>query len=165
MGGLGQDALRMLNLGDSAPQFSLPDQSGQIHSLQDYSGKWVVLYFYPKDDTPGCTKEACSFRDDKGKLEQMGAVVLGVSADDTQSHAAFASKYSLNFPLLSDTAKTMIQAYGAWGKKSMYGKEYEGVFRYTYLINPQGQVAKVWDKVKVDEHAQEVAEALQALQG
>lgn len=155
----------MLNLGDSAPQFSLPDQSGQIHSLQDYSGKWVVLYFYPKDDTPGCTKEACSFRDDKGKLEQMGAVVLGVSADDTQSHAAFASKYSLNFPLLSDTAKTMIQAYGAWGKKSMYGKEYEGVFRYTYLINPQGQVAKVWDKVKVDEHAQEVAEALQALQG
>lgn len=155
----------MLNLGDSAPQFSLPDQSGQIHSLQDYGGKWVVLYFYPKDDTPGCTKEACSFRDDKGKLEQMGAVVLGVSADDTQSHAAFASKYSLNFPLLSDTAKTMIQAYGAWGKKSMYGKEYEGVFRYTYLINPQGQVAKVWDKVKVDEHAQEVAEALQALQG
>lgn len=154
----------MLNPGVLAPDFSLPDQSGKKHSLTDYRGRWVVLYFYPKDDTPGCTKEACNFRDEKGRLEELGAVVLGVSADDVQSHGKFHRKYDLNFPLLSDPDKTTIRAYGAWGKKVMYGKEYEGVFRYTYLIDPEGRVAKVWDKVKPDQHALEVAEALIELQ-
>jgi len=120
----------------------------------------VVLYFYPKDDTPGCTKEACNFRDEKGRLEELGAVVLGVSADDVESHGRFHSKYGLNFPLLSDSQKNMIRAYGAWGTKTMYGREYEGVLRCTYLIDPQGRVARVWDKVKPDAHALEVAEAL-----
>ncbi|GIW35116.1 thioredoxin-dependent thiol peroxidase [Meiothermus sp.] len=154
----------MLNPGVPAPDFSLPDQSGKKHSLTDYRGSWVVLYFYPKDDTPGCTKEACNFRDEKGRLEELGAVVLGVSADDVQSHGKFHRKYDLNFPLLSDPDTTMIRAYGAWGKKVMYGKEYEGVFRYTFLIDPEGRVAKVWDKVKPDQHALEVAEALVELQ-
>ncbi len=150
----------MLNVGDAAPNFTLPDQEGKLHTLEDYRGRWVVLYFYPKDDTPGCTKEACNFRDEKGRLEELGAVVLGVSADDVESHGKFHSKYGLNFPLLSNPAKDMIQAYGAWGRKSFMGKEYEGVLRYTYLIDPKGYVAQVWQKVKPDEHAAEVADAL-----
>lgn len=154
----------MLKVGDCAPNFSLPDQEGKTHTLEDYRGKWVVLYFYPKDDTPGCTKEACSFRDEKGRLEELGAVVLGVSADDVESHGRFHGKYGLNFPLLANPEKDIIRAYGAWGKKTLYGKEYEGVLRYTYLIDPEGRVAKVWDKVKPDEHALEVAEALMELQ-
>ncbi|KIQ55035.1 thioredoxin-dependent thiol peroxidase [Meiothermus taiwanensis] len=154
----------MLNVGDPAPNFTLPDQEGKLHTLEDYRGRWVVLYFYPKDDTPGCTKEACSFRDEKGRLEELGAVVLGVSADDVQSHGRFHGKYGLNFPLLSDSEKQTIRAYGAWGTKTMYGKAYEGVLRHTYLIDPAGRVARVWDKVKPDEHALEVAEALQELQ-
>jgi peroxiredoxin Q/BCP len=153
----------MINVGDSAPSFELADQHGAVHTLQQYAGRWVVLYFYPKDDTPGCTKEACSFRDDRANLEALGASVLGVSADDTASHAAFASKYSLNFPLLADPERLCISAYGAWGKKNMYGKEYEGVMRYTYLINPAGQVAHIWKKVNTEEHAQEVAQVLQTL--
>jgi thioredoxin-dependent peroxiredoxin len=154
----------MLNIGDQAPAFKLPDQDSQNHALSDYKGKWVVLYFYPKDDTPGCTKEACSFRDEKGRLEEMGAVVLGVSADDVKSHGKFHGKFGLNFPLLADPDKTMIMAYGAWGKKSMYGKEYEGIMRYTYLIDPQGKVAHVWPKVNTEVHALEVAEVLGELQ-
>jgi len=150
----------MLSVGDIAPNFTLPDQDGRSHTLEDYRGRWVVLYFYPKDDTPGCTKEACNFRDEKGRLEELGAVVLGVSADDVESHGRFHSKYGLNFPLLSDSQKNMIRAYGAWGTKTMYGREYEGVLRCTYLIDPQGRVARVWDKVKPDAHALEVAEAL-----
>lgn len=124
----------------------------------------MVLYFYPKDDTPGCTKEACSFRDEKGRLEQMGAVVLGVSADDTASHGKFASKYGLNFPLLADPGTEVIKAYGAWGKKNLYGKEYEGILRQTFLIDPTGRIAKVWEKVKAEDHALEVAQALEELQ-
>ena len=154
----------MLNVGDSAPNFSLPDQEGKRHTLEDYRGKWVVLYFYPKDDTPGCTKEACNFRDEKGRLEELGAVVLGVSADDVKSHDKFHRKYGLNFPLLSNPDQDMIRAYGAWGLKNFMGKEYEGVLRYTYLIDPKGRVARVWDKVKPDEHALEVADALMELQ-
>ena len=150
----------MLSVGDIAPNFTLSDQDGRSHTLEDYRGRWVVLYFYPKDDTPGCTKEACNFRDEKGRLEELGAVVLGVSADDVESHGRFHSKYGLNFPLLSDSQKNMIRAYGAWGTKTMYGREYEGVLRCTYLIDPQGRVARVWDKVKPDAHALEVAEAL-----
>jgi peroxiredoxin Q/BCP len=150
----------MLSVGDIAPNFTLPDQDGRSHTLEDYRGSWVVLYFYPKDDTPGCTKEACNFRDEKGRLEELGAVVLGVSADDVESHGRFHSKYGLNFALLSDPQKNVIRAYGAWGTKTMYGREYEGVLRCTYLIDPQGRVARVWDKVKPDAHALEVAETL-----
>ena len=155
----------MANLGDTAPAFTLPDQQGHLHSLSDYRGKWVVLYFYPKDDTPGCTKEACNFRDEKDRLEDLGAVVLGVSADDVESHGKFHGKYGLNFPLLADPAKDMIKAYGAWGLKNMFGKEYEGILRQTFIINPQGQIARVWDKVNPEEHALEVAQALEQLQG
>ncbi|KIX84712.1 thioredoxin-dependent thiol peroxidase [Thermus filiformis] len=155
----------MLEAGELAPDFALPDQEGRLHRLSDYRGRWVVLYFYPKDDTPGCTKEACGFRDEKGRLEELGAVVLGVSADDVESHKRFAEKYRLNFPLLSDPAKEAIRAYGAWGKKTLYGKEYEGVLRQTFLIDPEGRVAKIWRKVSPEGHAEEVAQALEALRG
>ena len=154
----------MLNTGDPAPAFKLSDQNQKSHSLSDYKGKWVVVYFYPADDTPGCTKEACSFRDEKGRLEEMGAVVLGVSADDEKSHDAFANKFSLNFPLLADTDKSMIEAYGSWGKKNVFGQEVEGILRKTFIIDPKGKVAKVWDKVNVEEHALEVADAITELQ-
>jgi peroxiredoxin Q/BCP len=155
----------MLNPGDSAPSFRLSDQNQQTHSLADYQGKWLVVYFYPADDTPGCTKEACSFRDEKGRLEDMGAVVLGVSADGVESHGKFASKFGLNFPLLADTQKTMIHAYGSWGSKNIYGKEVVGILRKTFIIDPQGRIAKIWDKVNAEGHALEVAEALTELQG
>ncbi|WP_041438586.1 MULTISPECIES: thioredoxin-dependent thiol peroxidase [Thermus] len=151
--------------GTAAPDFALPDQEGRIHRLSDYRGKWVVLYFYPKDDTPGCTKEACGFRDRMRDLQELGAVVLGVSADDVQSHKRFAEKYGLNFPLLADPERKVILAYGAWGKKNLYGKEYEGVLRQTFLIDPEGRIAKVWRKVSPEDHAEEVAEALRALRG
>ncbi|GAA5336808.1 thioredoxin-dependent thiol peroxidase [Thermus antranikianii] len=151
--------------GTAAPDFALPDQDGRIHRLSDYRGKWVVLYFYPKDDTPGCTKEACGFRDRMGDLQELGAVVLGVSADDVQSHKRFAEKYGLNFPLLADPEREVILAYGAWGKKNLYGKEYEGVLRQTFLIDPEGRIAQVWRKVSPEDHAEEVAEALRALRG
>lgn len=151
--------------GTIAPEFALPDQEGRIHRLSDYRGKWVVLYFYPKDDTPGCTKEACGFRDRMGDLQELGAVVLGVSADGVESHKRFAEKYGLNFPLLADPERQAILAYGAWGKKNLYGKEYEGVLRQTFLIDPEGRIAKVWRKVSPEGHAEEVAEVLRALRG
>lgn len=135
-----------------------------MHKLSDYQGRWLVLYFYPKDDTPGCTKEACSFRDEQATLKKLGAVVLGVSADDTKSHAKFAEKFNLNFPLLADPSAEMIKSYGAWGKKNLYGKEYEGVLRQTFIVDPKGNVARVWEKVKPEDHALEVAEALRELQ-
>lgn len=151
--------------GTVAPDFALPDQEGRIHRLSDYRGKWVVLYFYPKDDTPGCTKEACGFRDRMGDLQELGAVVLGVSADDVLSHKRFAEKYGLNFPLLADPERQAILAYGAWGKKNLYGKVHEGVLRQTFLIDPEGRIAKVWRKVSPEGHAEEVAEVLKALRG
>lgn len=135
-----------------------------MHKLSDYQGRWLVLYFYPKDDTPGCTKEACSFRDEQATLKKLGAVVLGVSADDTKSHAKFAEKFNLNFPLLADPSAEMIKSYGAWGKKNLYGKEYEGVLRQTFIVDPKGNVARVWEKVKPEDHALDVAEALRELQ-
>lgn len=135
-----------------------------MHKLSDYQGGWLVLYFYPKDDTPGCTKEACSFRDEQATLKKLGAVVLGVSADDTKSHAKFAEKFNLNFPLLADPSAEMIKSYGAWGKKNLYGKEYEGVLRQTFIVDPKGDVARVWEKVKPEDHALDVAEALRELQ-
>ncbi|AEB11916.1 thioredoxin-dependent thiol peroxidase [Marinithermus hydrothermalis] len=152
-----------MRVGEVAPEFALTDQEGRLHRLEDYRGRWVVLYFYPKDDTPGCTKEACAFRDAHAELKALGAVVLGVSADGVESHRRFAEKYGLNFPLLADPEKAVIRAYGAWGKKNLYGRVYEGVMRYTFLIDPEGRIARVWKKVKPATHAQEVAAALREL--
>jgi peroxiredoxin Q/BCP len=155
----------VLEVGQVAPPFSLADQDGTVRSLADAGGKWLVLYFYPKDDTPGCTKEACAFRDGLPRFEGLDAVVWGVSANDAKDHRKFADKYDLNFPLLVDPDKSMLEAYGAWTEKSMYGKTYMGVPRITYLIDPKGQVARVWPKVKPEEHADEVAAALEELRG
>lgn len=153
----------MLNVGDRAPAFALADQDGTTRSLEDYRGRWLVLYFYPKDDTPGCTKEACGFRDASEDLRALDAAVVGVSADDAAAHAKFAAKYDLNFPLLVDPDKVVLEAYGAWGEKQMYGKTYMGVARITYIIDPDGTIAKVWPKVKADGHAAEVQAALDEL--
>jgi len=138
------------------PDFELKDQNGQTVRLRDLRGKWVVLYFYPKDDTSGCTKEACNFRDNHSALQARGAVVLGVSADTETSHQKFASKYDLPFPLLVDADHEVAKAYGAWGTKSMYGRSYEGIIRSTFIIGPDGRLAKVWPKVKPADHGQEV---------
>jgi len=154
----------MLEVGQIAPDFSLQDQEGDVRSLADARGRWVVVYFYPRDDTPGCTKEACAFRDDLPRFQGLNALVWGVSADGAQAHQKFARKFDLNFPLLVDPDKSMLEAYGAWVEKSMYGKTYMGVQRITYLIDPEGKVAKAWPKVKPDEHAEEVAAALVELQ-
>jgi peroxiredoxin Q/BCP len=154
--------MTMPEAGTPAPTFTLPDQDGKPVSLADFKGKWVVLYFYPKDDTPGCTKEACSFRDSHAALQAKGAVVLGVSGDSSTSHRKFADKYGLPFPLLADTDHAVARAYGAWGTKKMYGKEYEGLIRSTVVIDPEGKVAKTWPKVKPDAHGAEVLAWLEA---
>ncbi|MCL6643478.1 MAG: thioredoxin-dependent thiol peroxidase [Dehalococcoidia bacterium] len=154
--------MTMPEAGTPAPPFTLPDQDGKLVSLADFKGKWVVLYFYPKDDTPGCTKEACSFRDSHAALQAKGAVVLGVSGDSSTSHRKFADKYGLPFPLLADTDHAVARAYGAWGTKKMYGKEYEGLIRSTVVIDPEGKVAKTWPKVKPDAHGAEVLAWLEA---
>jgi len=145
-----------------APEFSLPDQTGNLVTRESLHGKWAVLYFYPKDDTPGCTREACNFRDNFRALEEAGAVVLGVSGDSAASHQRFASKYELPFTLLVDEGNALAKAFGAWGPKSMYGKTYEGIIRSTVLLNPEGKVAKVWPRVKPDAHGTEVLEWLKA---
>ena len=142
--------------GKKAPAFALPDQAGKTHRLADYAGRPVVLYFYPKDDTPGCTKEACAFQDLLPKLEPGKAAVLGVSILDEQSKAKFAKKYGLSFPLLADADHAVAEKYGVWQEKSNYGKTYMGIARTTYLIGPDGRVKKRWDRVKVDGHADEV---------
>jgi len=152
----------MPQAGDAAPGFSLPDQDGNTLTLSQFAGKNVVLYFYPKDDTPGCTVEACNFRDEHSALEAAGAVVLGVSADSTASHRKFATKFDLPFPLLADTEHTLCEAYGAWGEKSLYGRKFLGIIRSTFLIGPDGKVKRVWPKVKVDGHVAEVLAALGA---
>lgn len=136
--------------------FELSDQDGNIHSLSQYKGKWIVLYFYPKDDTPGCTKEACNFRDSLQDLKDAGAVVLGVSKDSVSSHQKFAKKYHLNFPILSDEDKKVIKAYKAWGEKSFMGKAFEGTLRITYLIDPEGKISKIFKDVKPLIHAKEI---------
>jgi peroxiredoxin Q/BCP len=148
------------NTGDAAPDFQLKDQNGNDVKLSQYRGKHVVLYFYPKDDTSGCTREACDFRDEHSALEAAGAVVLGVSPDDTKSHMKFATKYSLPFPLLADTERKVCDAYGVWGEKSLYGRKFLGVTRATFVIDTQGKVARVWPKVKVTGHVQEILETL-----
>lgn len=148
-----------------APAFTLQDQNGDNHSLSDYRGKWVVLYFYPKDDTPGCTTEACSFRDARDAIAEFGnAVVLGVSKDNVQSHKKFADKHTLNFTLLSDPQNEVIDAYGAWQQKSMFGKKYMGIQRMTVLIDPDGNIAKEYPKVNPAKHAAEIIADLQKLQ-
>lgn len=148
----------MLQEGVLAPDFALQDQEEVLHNLSDYRGKKVVLYFYPKDDTPGCTKEACSFRDSFGDFRKNGLVVLGVSKDSISSHAKFQEKYSLPFPLLSDTDTTVIKAYEAWGPKKYMGRDYEGVLRITYIIDEEGKILKAYEKVKPQDHAQEILE-------
>jgi len=149
----------MLKEGDSAPDFTTKNQNGDEVKLSDLKGKRVVLYFYPKDDTPGCTKEACSLRDSFASFEEKGIKVLGVSNDDEKSHRKFISKYSLPFDLLADTDKSLVNAYGVYGEKNMYGKKYMGINRTTFLIDEDGKIAKIFNKVKVDEHADEVLEA------
>jgi thioredoxin-dependent peroxiredoxin len=153
----------------SAPDFTLPAvgsdavvKNGQVH-LQELQGRPVVLYFYPKDDTPGCTKEACSFRDANREMQKRGAIVLGVSTDSVASHQKFAEKYGLSYPLLSDTDATVAQLYGVYGEKNMYGKKYLGVNRETFLIDKDGVVRKVWHKVKPDDHASEVLSTIEEL--
>jgi peroxiredoxin Q/BCP len=153
----------MLEAGKKAPAFSLTDQTGATVKLADFSGKYVVVYFYPKDDTPGCTTEACSFRDEHTKLSKAGAVVLGISPDDEKKHAKFVTKYSLPFTLLCDTEHVVAEKFGAWGEKSMYGRKYMGIIRSTFLIGPDGKIAKVWPKVKPDGHAEEVLDAIKEL--
>lgn len=141
-----------------APAFSLPDQEGKRRALKDYRGQWVILYFYPKDDTPGCTTEACSFRDNFSKLKKAGALVLGVSVDPIKKHAKFAEKYSLPFTLLSDEEKKVVALYGVWGKKKFMGREYLGTNRVSFLIDPDGKIAKIYDTVKPSGHAEMVWE-------
>lgn len=153
----------MPEVGDRAPAFTLPDQSGESVKLSDFKGKAVVLYFYPKDDTPGCTREACSFRDEHSALVKAGAVVLGVSPDSTVSHQKFAGKFKLPFPLLADTDHAVSEKYGSWGEKSLYGRKFMGITRSTFLIGKDGKVARVWPKVKVDGHVDEVRRALAEL--
>lgn len=146
-----------------APDFKLLDQDGKSHSLYDYRGKWVILYFYPKDDTPGCTTEACSFRDKYDYIQENGGVVLGISKDSVKSHKKFAEKFNLHFPLLSDESLDTIKAYGAWGERSMYGRKFMGITRSTYLINPDGQIVKEYPKVTPKGHAIQIVKDLEVL--
>ncbi len=146
----------MLPLKTKAPEFELPDQNNEPRRLSDYRGKWVVLYFYPKDNTPGCTREACGFRDSYKGLLGKEVVILGVSKDSVQSHKKFAQKYSLPFPLLADVDKKVIQLYEAWGKKKFMGREFEGILRITYLIDPKGKIHKAYEKVNPLKHAHEI---------
>ncbi|MBI4080526.1 MAG: thioredoxin-dependent thiol peroxidase [Candidatus Levybacteria bacterium] len=138
------------------PNFSLPDQTGKLHSFSDYKGRWLVVYFYPKDDTPTCTKEACSFRDAIDILTEQHIAVLGISKDSIKSHKKFADKYHLPFPLLSDESKETIKAFGAWGKKRFMGREFEGILRKTYLIDPNGEIKKVYEKIDPINQPQDV---------
>jgi len=153
----------MVDPGKKAPAFTLKDQNGATHSLSDYAGRPVVLYFYPKDDTPGCTAESCAFQDNLPKFKPSKAVILGASILDEKSKAKFASKYKLTFPLLADADHAIAEKYGVWQEKSRYGRTYMGIVRTTYLIGPDGKVARRWDNVKVEGHADEVLEAVRAL--
>lgn len=150
----------MLKEGDKAPDFTAKDDRGNTVSLKDFRGKNVVLYFYPKDDTTGCTKEACDFRDNLARVKRKSAVVLGVSPDTEKSHAKFKTKYDLTFPLIVDDEKEIVNAYGVWKEKSMYGRTYMGVERTTFIIDAKGKIAKIFPKVKVAGHVDQVIEAL-----
>jgi len=153
-----------LEIGKKAPDFTAQISEDKFISLSDYKDKWVVLYFYPKDNTPGCTKEACSFRDTLSELTSLGAVVLGVSPDSISSHETFKSQQKLNFDLIADPDKTVCNLYDIIGEKNMYGKKIIGVIRTTYIINPDGDIAHVWTNVKVDRHVEKVTEKLKELQ-
>jgi peroxiredoxin Q/BCP len=153
----------LIDPGKKAPAFTLKDQNGQIHALADYAGRPVVLYFYPKDDTPGCTTETCEFRDTLPRFETSNAAVLGASILDEASKAKFAAKHHVTFPLLADADHAVAEKYGVWQEKSQYGRTYMGIVRTTYLIGPDGRVARRWDKVKVEGHAAEVLAAVKEL--
>ena len=153
----------MIEVGRKAPAFSLKDQEGKTHTLSDYAGKPLVIYFYPKDDTPGCTKETCEFRDRLPQLKKGQAAVLGVSILDEKSKAKFAQKYDVNFPLLADADHAVAEKFGVWQEKSRYGRTYMGIARTTFLIDKDGKVAQRWDNVKVDGHADDVVEAIKKL--
>jgi peroxiredoxin Q/BCP len=150
--------------GGLAPDFSLPDENGELCKLSDYRGEPVVLYFYPKDDTPGCTKEACGFRDDYSAYQEAGVTILGVSPDSSKSHTKFKTKFDLPFPLLADPEKKVIKMYGVWGLRKLFGREFEGVLRTTFLIDKEGLIHKVFEKVKPADHSAEILTALAELE-
>ncbi len=152
-----------LKVGDSAPQFSLPDQDGHIHDLNEAKGSWILLYFYPKDLTPGCTVEACGIRDVYADFRKMKTVIFGISTDKVASHRKFADKHTLPFTLLADEEKKVVAAYGVWGKKKFMGREYMGTNRWSFLIGPDGRIRKIYEAVKPALHAQEVLNDLRAL--
>lgn len=153
--------MALLNVGDVAPNFTAKNQDGKDISLTDYKGKKVILYFYPKDNTPGCTAESCNLRDNYSDLTTKGFEVIGVSPDSEKSHQNFISKFSLPFTLLADTEKEILKAYGAWGLKKNYGREYEGVLRTTYVIDEEGKIEKVFAKVKTKDHTEQILEAME----
>jgi len=153
----------MLEVGDNAPDFTTTDDAGNTVHLHDFKGKTVVLYFYPKDDTTGCTKEACGFQSKLRTFSARGAMVIGVSPDSEKSHTKFKTKYDLKFPLLVDQDKTIANLYGVWKEKSMYGRKYMGIERTTFIIDPQGKIATIFPKVKVTDHIEQVLEALKSV--
>jgi len=147
-----------LKIGDKAPDFRGKDQNGKEISLNDFRGKKLILYFYPKDDTPGCTAEACNLRDNHNDLLHKGYEIVGISADDEKSHLKFAGKYKLTFSLIADTQKKIIKDYGAWGEKKMYGKPYEGIIRKTFVISGEGKIEKIIENVKTNDHSRQIIE-------
>lgn len=149
-----------ISSGIQAPEFSLPDETGKLRSLNEFLGGPTILYFYPKDDTPGCTTEACNFRDDYSHYLRAGVTIIGVSPDTPQSHAKFKAKYGLPFPLLADSDHKVCQLYGVWGTKKNYGREYQGVFRTTFLLDEHGKIIQVFEKVKPAEHSEQMLAAL-----
>ncbi len=152
-----------LKVGQKAPDFSLPDQNGTVHRLSDYKGGWILVYFYPRDNTPGCTKEACAIRDHFPDFKKVKATVFGISVDSVKSHGTFAAKFELPFTLLSDGDKEAVKHYGVWIKKKRYGREYMGTNRQSFLIDPGGKIAKIYERVKPAEHAAEILEDLAEL--
>ena len=153
----------MLEVGDRAPDFTLPDENGDLHSLSDYAGQMVVLFFYPEDDTPGCTQEACNFRDDYSAYQKAGAVLLGISPDDASSHSDFQQKFKLPFTLLAAVDHKVSEQYGTWGNKKLFGLEYEGMKRTTFLIDGRGKIVEVFNVTRIGIHSQKVLERLEAL--
>lgn len=153
-----------IKLNQKAPEIKLPDQDGKTHKLSDYKGQWVLIYFYPKDDTSGCTTEACGLRDSFPKFGKLKAKIFGISIDSVASHKKFAIKYKLPFTLLADEAKTIVEKYGVWQEKSMYGRKYMGTVRNSYLVDPNGKIVRIYEKVKPAEHADQVLADLKELQ-